>query len=537
MFILAFLLLLISYEVFFVGILGHLTAGILLPTVLGTVGIIIFWKRNDLRKFLTRIFQYSALTGLQKILISLLILQFLINLIGALGPETAFDALWYHLTLPKLYLLRGSIYHIPGTLLYYSDMPKLGEMLYTLSLSLNGATIAKLTHLLFGVLTTLSVYGLSRKYLPRTPALMAAVVFYASLVVAWESTTAYVDLIRAFYEVMALWAYLLWYETRRGRWFIISALLVGAAITAKLLALSSLAIFLILFITTGLRGHEKLLSVVRRVALYAATSLLVPLPWFIFAFIHTGNPIYPVFDPNFKIHSYFSFSIFNPVNFITDSWNLFLYSSDPINPLYIMLLPLIVLYYKKFDWQEKLITIYCLLGFLSWYLLPRLGGGRFILAYLPVFSLLAGIVIYRLRNNALLEKYLTLLVIVVAVSSIGYRGLANARYLPVLFGRESKQEFLTRHLNFSFGDFYDTDNYFKTHIKPGDKVLLYGFHNLYYIDFPFIDSSWVKKGDTFNYIAVQHAGLPARFTGWRMIYDNKLTGVMLYTKGEDRRYE
>jgi len=58
----------------------------------------------------------------------LIVLQAFVNIIGVFGPELAFDALWYHLTLPKLYLVHHSIFFIPGGLLYYSGMPKIAEM-------------------------------------------------------------------------------------------------------------------------------------------------------------------------------------------------------------------------------------------------------------------------------------------------------------------------------------------------------------------------------------------------------------------------
>jgi hypothetical protein len=103
--------------------------------------------------------------------------------------------------------------------------------------------------------------------------------------------------------------------------------------------------------------------------------------------------------------------------------------------------------------------------------------------------------------------------------------------LPVVLGNETKAEFLTKYLNFSFGDFYDTDNYFKNHLTKQDTVLLLGFGKLYYVDFNFIDSTWVKKGDKFNYIAVQNGILPKRFSDWHQIYYNKLTKVKLYTLG------
>ena len=123
------------------------------------------------------------------------------------------------------------------------------------------------------------------------------------------------------------------------------------------------------------------------------------------------------------------------------------------------------------------------------------------------------------------------LIIFSALITMFYRSVANAKYIPVILGRETKEKFLTDHLNFSFGDFYDTDGYFQKNITLNNTVLLYGFHNLYYVDFPFIDSSWVKKGDRFDYIAVQNGEIPKRFSYWNLVYYNPKTNVRLYSLG------
>ena len=52
-----------------------------------------------------------------------------------------------------------------------------------------------------------------------------------------------------------------------------------------------------------------------------------------------------------------------------------------------------------------------------------------------------------------------------------------------------------------------------------------------YVDFNFIDSSWVKKGDSFNFIAVQNGKLPERFSFWQEVYYNQTTKVKLYSLG------
>ena len=179
-----------------------------------------------------------------------------------------------------------------------------------------------------------------------------------------------------------------------------------------------------------------------------------------------------------------------------------------------------------------------------WYFTPQTGGGRFILPYLPAFSLICGAIyseILNLRHSRdpdelgktrkelrYLSRLLLFVIIFVSFVSIGYRFVANSKYIPVLLGIETKSQFLKTHLNFSFGDFYDTDNYFATHIKSSDVVLLFGFHNLYYIDFPYVDSSWVQKGNKYTYIATQNTKLPSRFKNWQRIYFNDKTMVQLY---------
>lgn len=67
-------------------------------------------------------------------------------------------------------------------------------------------------------------------------------------------------------------------------------------------------------------------------------------------------------------------------------------------------------------------------------------------------------------------------------------------------------------------------------MKPTDTVLLYGLHSLFYVNFPFIDSSWIKKGDTFTHVAIQWGEAPERFKDWNLVYNNTISGVKLYTK-------
>jgi len=524
MFSIAILIGIYSYLIFIVGILGFLNKSTILTASLIFILSAYFYFRKKSKEFPT--FSFSKFKP--KLLLYIFLFMALINLIGALGPEFSFDALWYHLTIPKIFINEHKIFFIPGGLFYYSIMPKLGEMLFIPALMFGNEIISKLIQWTFGMLSAFVVYKISRNFFDQKLSIIASLIFYSSLVVAWQSTIAYIDLIRTFFEIMALWGFLEFYKSKNKKWLVESAVMVGLAISTKLIALGTILIFvslLLIFEKNRKKATENAL-------IFFVLSLLVPIPWFFFSFLNTGNPLYPIFS-GYPIDSY---AFFNFQNLIEDLFQLFFKADDPISPVYIMFLPLIFILFKNFDKRLKIIALYSLISLMVWYLTPRTGGGRFILPYLPVFSILASSVIANIKI-VWLKKYLTALVIAVCLITITYRGIANSKFIPVILGQQTKDEFLTINLNFSFGDFYDTDGWFAKNISGKDKVLLFGFHNLYYANFPFIHESYVKKRDKFNYIATQNSVLPQRFSYWNLIYYNKATGVGVYSlKGEMWHY-
>ncbi|KKU67913.1 MAG: Dolichyl-phosphate-mannose-protein mannosyltransferase protein [Candidatus Amesbacteria bacterium GW2011_GWA1_47_20] len=188
MFTLAVFIGIYSYALAILGWLGRLGWG----EIWGVTTVMLMVGLFHLRKFAVGQIGHIGLIGL-------IIAQAGVNLVGAMGPERGFDALWYHLPIPKIWLEAHKIFFIGGNL-YYSAMPKLVDMLYVW-----GETPAKLMHLVFGLLSTAVTYKLARKWLEQKWALLAAVIFYSNLVVGWQSITAYIDLGRTFFEVLAFY--------------------------------------------------------------------------------------------------------------------------------------------------------------------------------------------------------------------------------------------------------------------------------------------------------------------------------------------
>lgn len=526
MFLFAILIGVLSNVVLFLGLLGLLYPSVLI-TVLGVICLgFIFYNKLTFSSIMSVINQNKK-ERLFFGLFFLFFLQVMINLVGAMGPEIGFDALWYHLTLPKLYLLEHKVFFIPGGLLYYSAMPKLGEMLYAIGLSFGSETYVKLMHFSFGLLSCIVLYKLSRKFVSPTLSFLSVLIFYSNLVVSWESISAYIDLIRCFYEVIALYAFSFWVENKSTKYLFLSAIFIGFAIETKLLAVGSLVIFTILFFIHSFRTKQDRQRSMTGIPVYWSLVLLISVPWFVFSYLHTGNSVYPFFTTLYP--SMIDKNIFSLYAVVNDLWKLFVIGDDPISPIYLIVLPFLIVCLKKFNQREKLLIVYAVLALIIWYITPRTGGGRFILPYLPAFSLLVVIVMRYFQKQRYIYNIMIITVIFLAVTTIGYRAIANAKFVPEVFGKESKSDFLVKHLHFDFGDFYDIDGYFAKTISPKDKVLLYGFHNLYYVNFTFVDKSWVKKGDRFNYIAIQNTSLPTRFKNWKIIYQNNITHVTLYT--------
>ncbi len=514
-----------SYSIFFLGIFGLLYPQLIIGfTAIFTIILAIFFK-IDLNSFFKKILSFlkKKQDKLFYVLCIFFVAQAIVNIIGVFGPEIGFDALWYHLTLPKLYMLDHKIDYITGGLLYYSVMPQLTEMLYIPFLLLLQETGSKLVHFSFGLLTAFSVYCISRRFFSPTISLLAVVIFYSNLVVAWESTTAYVDLARAFFETLAVWAFIIWLETKGTKWILHAALLLGFAISIKLLSLGSLLIFLILISFTFLKNVQQT-KMIFVTFLFLILAMLVASPWFLYAYSHTGNPIYPFFTQVYPVT--IESSIINITRFALDLIKLSVQSNDPISPIYILFSPLILLYWKQIDKKLYPILFYCILSVIIWYITPRPGDGRFILPYLSVFSIAAAGIFDTIKLK-FLKVFCLYLVLFISSVSIGYRFLANVKFIPVILGKQTKEDFLVHNLRFSYGDFYDVKNSIKK-IVNNDVVLLYGFHNLYYVDFSFIDSSWVEKGNRFMYVATQNTLRPERFKNWKLVYFEPKTQVKLY---------
>ena len=237
-----------SYTLFALGLLGlfNIPVFIFLLFTFLIFSIVLILKYGLIEKMkLIAIYIFTSKSNLLKLLISFLAAMLLINFIIALSPERGFDALWYHLMIPKLYVQNHGVFYIPGSLLYYSPMPKLLDLLYIIPIGLHLDFLTRLISLSFGILTLFTTYYFAKIFVRRSLAILVPVILFSNIVFSWQMTTAYIDIGRTFFEILSIFTLFLWMQNKKQSLFIESALCMGFAISTK--PLSFISLFLIFF--------------------------------------------------------------------------------------------------------------------------------------------------------------------------------------------------------------------------------------------------------------------------------------------------
>jgi hypothetical protein len=210
--------------------------------------------------------------------------------VGALAPESEYDALWYHLYLPDQWLAAGRPVDLVDE--YISLYPLSWEMLYGAAMALGGPVAAKLLHFVCLPLVAATAALLTKRVFPRANPWLAVAVTVTVPTVLWEATTAYVDLALAWYVSLAVYALVRYDAVRDRRWLIVSGTVMGMALSIKHLGLVALAIISIAFAVREVRvGSAR--KAARTVALFAVIALVIPSLWYIRSFAASGNPVFP----------------------------------------------------------------------------------------------------------------------------------------------------------------------------------------------------------------------------------------------------
>ncbi|MBI2837572.1 MAG: glycosyltransferase family 39 protein [Acidobacteria bacterium] len=251
---------------------------------LGVVAIV--WSRRRLVLLLRGIEWHgndwvSAAIGL------LLCIYFLHTLL----PAMFFDGLAYHLAVPSQYLITGKLLFIPFT--QGANYPMGAEFLALYGLAAGDDGALKKINFLFLVLLVVFVGSvLSRNRQGR----WAQLVLLASPLTGFLATLEFIDLPLVVYLIFCVYSLMRMHEPSRGH-IRAAGIWAGAAMSIKYSAIPFLGVAAAVWL---IRSRHTIGRAVRPAAVAFLLSILIPLPWYLKSYAHTGNPVFPYLNRVFE---------------------------------------------------------------------------------------------------------------------------------------------------------------------------------------------------------------------------------------------
>jgi hypothetical protein len=235
---------------------------------------------------------WNDFSRLGRVLVAIAGFQIIGQLLLSLAPPVRWDALVYHLELPRRYLEAGGLAFLPWN--PHGGQPQLAEMIYTWGMGLGGAQTAAVLGWLFQTILLVGIAGTATRIAGPGVAWPAVIALLSGYSFRWLMSAAYSDGLAALFGYASLALVLYWIEEPRDEVLVLSGLLAGFAVFSKLTAgilLFSLAAGVLTLSKLNLPGKGK------RIFLFTAPALAVLAPWLLANTFSTGNPLYPYLYP------------------------------------------------------------------------------------------------------------------------------------------------------------------------------------------------------------------------------------------------
>ncbi|MFN8562310.1 MAG: glycosyltransferase family 39 protein [Anaerolineae bacterium] len=277
-----------------------LISALLLITILFRKNLILLANDSVLfyREIETRLATRNKLIDL--IYLTIVIICLVIVYIEALVPEFQFDAVYYHLPVPKVYLEQGQLIEMPYS--FRSYLPKGFEMLFLLGLGIGNHSeiAAKLFSFAAMVVPCLYLYAFVRNILKRIGISALAIALFATApLIAWSGSTAYVDVGMTMFAFAAVYSYFRWREEKSNGWLALIGFFGGYTLSIKVQAVF-IVTPLFIFIGFELLRTRRWTVALRQLAWLIVPAIVVGLPWYLITFLWTGNPLYPLYNRIFR---------------------------------------------------------------------------------------------------------------------------------------------------------------------------------------------------------------------------------------------
>lgn len=447
-----------------------------------------YFKENKLdiglpsSSFLDRIFIFSG--GL----------CLLIIFAGILAPQTWYDTLLYHFSVPQYYLIHHGIADMPFNI--YSNLTGTAHMLYLLGLALAGNEyLPKLFGFSASLLVCLSIYSFCKKYFSNRLGLIGAATFCAVPLVAMEIWRSQIEIMISLFVFLSLYALVnSQKDPGQNRWRIISAVFAGLAMSSKYIGffafLGMTAVLAVLIIKDNKNADPAKKLRASALVYFILIALAIEAPWLAKNYVYRSNPVYPYFTNIFTSSAKFQDDKIDSLKLeVRDTrvksvkewlalpWDMTMKSltESPLNgPVFLAFLPLVLLLVilKESNGVFKNFLLFFTVYYIAWSLLSF--QARFLIPALPILSV---IIAYALtRDPVNIKSLLPLIFIFIIFLNVSHTvtRLATLNGWRVVLGMQSYGDYLSSKNMAYNAPSYRAIEFINDNLPENSKILFWG---------------------------------------------------------------
>jgi hypothetical protein len=392
----------------------------------------------------------------------------LCTLIISMAPPVKFDALVYHLALPKLYLLSGGVSYVPEIMFW--GMPQVGEMLFTWGMGLAGNAVATMLGWWVGLIALCGLMGYTVDRFGAKAAWVAATSLISSYTLTILLSAGYVEWLTVLFGVSLLVAIDIWWTSKDRSYLVWAGVMCGFAVGSKYTGGILLIAGIVIVIIHSF--HDVKGDLVKNLAVFLFPALVVFSPWIIKNLLATGNPVYPLFFPAgsmdiYRLEAYqlppwgdWKDILLLPIRATITGFEGTPGYSASISPLLIALAPFSLIGYKNRAEKQRIALLIAytvsITGWIGWLLASRFSGfliqTRFYFGIFPAFAVLVGAGYQALANVRLPGLRLGRVIAVIIVMVLGFNifqvaaEFMHGGALNVLLSNETPDEYLRGNL-------------------------------------------------------------------------------------------
>ncbi|HVO32977.1 MAG TPA: glycosyltransferase family 39 protein, partial [Elusimicrobiota bacterium] len=420
-------------------------------------------------------------------------------LFHALAPEISYDALVYHLALPRLWQLSGGFVRTPY--LCFSGVPLNLELLYGWPLAWSDEIACKLLDFGLGVMLVASLYALARRLSSGRAGLTAALLMTIPPMMALEFIRTAVDVGAALFGLLCGYAAVVALEIdrRSQRWWVVAGLLCGLAMGSKYTSWPLWPAGVVAIVAAGPTPRRRKMQAA---LIFSAAALLMILPMIIKDVVYFGDPVYPFFARFFPAsHAPLHWNLLRNeaarplssngdlLRYVLDPWRATMGTStggNYLGPAFLLLLP--GLFFLRAKPAVR---------FLAWMLAVQWIGltlpsymPRFWIPALVYLALFLGLAVDALPSTLVRDGALILVATVSALNTDWtHRYLLTIDGWPAITGQESREAYLSRNHPTYGHPYYPAAEFINAHAPASTRVLIVGDARAYYVNRPYLSAS------------------------------------------------